>query len=127
MPRIRGTGSAVTVTTTSETVLATLPGISLTPSQPVDLIASIDFSTGTGVTAVTFKIERGTVAGGTAIATVGPIAIAASTRALFCLCGVDQQAAEVAGQQYVITATQAGATGNGTGNTIVLRGDWGYN
>jgi hypothetical protein len=125
MPRARGTASAVTLTTTTETVLATLPGIAPAIGQPIDLIASIDLTTGTAVTGVTFNIRRGTGITGTIVATIGPIAIAASTRGEFVLVGVDLTLPESANAQYVITGTQAAATGNGTANNVTIRADWG--
>jgi len=125
MPRQRGSSSAVTVTTTSETVVATLPGVAAGPSQPVDIEWALDFSTGTGVTAVTVKVERGTAAGGTVVQTFGPFAAAASTRIALSGSCTDAQAGEVSNQQYVVTATQAGATGNGTSNFGYIFAVWG--
>ncbi len=118
-----GVGSAVTVPTTSETVAATSGPVNADNVETgVALDATIDLSTGVGATAVTIKLERGTSAGGTAISkggTWGPFAVAASTRYSFNVQGVDFPGL-VAGQQYVVTVTQTGATGNGTVNTAVL-------
>ena len=124
MPRTRGNGSAVTVNTTTETVVATLPPVNVTAGQPVDIAWSMDHSTGTGVTGVTVNVRRGTTTGGTLVQAFGPFAEAASTRIDLAGQCVDTQNADVAGQQYVVTVTQAGATGNGTTNQAEIRADW---
>jgi hypothetical protein len=124
MPRTRATATGVTVTTTTETVVATLPPITAQAGQPVDLLADADLTTGTGVTAVTFNIRRGTTTSGTLVQAIGPVAASASTRIAQVVEAIDTQNSDIAGQQYVITVVQAGATGNGTANYGEIRADW---
>lgn len=125
MPRIRNSASAVNVVTTAETILVSTPGIAIPAAFPVDIIADLDFSTGTGVTGVTINVRRGPLVTSPLVGGVGPIAIAASTRGKFTFAITDTQAGEQAGLQYTVTIVQAAATGNGTGNLCYVRADWG--
>lgn len=124
MPRARTTGITASPAGAAETVIATLAGQSIPWNAPVDFVASVDLSAGTGVTGVTLKLERGTLAGGTVVATSGPAVVAASTRVTLTMAGTDTQASEEAGQQYVLTATCVGASGASTVNAVYLRADW---
>lgn len=124
MPRSRNTTTAVPVVTTAETALVTLPAITLQAGNAVDLLSELDFTTGASTTAVTIRVRRGVDTTGTVVATIGPIAAAASTRINLPIVTSDVQNVDVAGQQYTVTVQQTAATGNGTGNTNVVRADY---
>jgi hypothetical protein len=118
-----GVGTAVTVTTTAETVAATSAPCNVDNlATNVQLEASLDISVGAAGATVTIKLERGTAAGGTPITkggTWGPFAVSASTRYNFTVQGVDTPG-QSAGQQYVATVTVGSASGNSTVNVAVL-------
>lgn len=103
-----------TVTTTTETVVATVNGV-LVPGAGarVKLTGNCNLSTGTGVTAVTPRIRRGVDATGALVGEGDPVAAGASTQV-----GVDLDVTDTPGDSsaltYVFTVQQTGATGNGT-------------
>lgn len=106
--------TSVTVTTTTETILCTSPGISTNPGQVVRIVALTDFTSGGSTTALTVRIRRGSVVTGTlvgpqdAVQTTAGNTIARSAQA-------EDSPGEVSGQQYVLTIQQTGAVANGTG------------
>lgn len=116
--RIRSTAvtTNVTLTTTTETVIATLAGVA-TPSRDaiVRLKGWLQLTLGTLTTDVTLRIRRGTAITDTLVGEANAIAVpsAAGTIAEFNI-AVQDTPGEVAGQSYVLTAEQTGATGNGT-------------
>lgn len=110
---------AQTVTTTSETVIAT---IVVGTSGPNDVVmqAVCDLTLGASVTGVTLRVRRDSVTG----AVVGDpllwtMPVATVPRATMPFAAVDP-ARDCAGATYVLTVTQAGATGNGTVNFAQL-------
>lgn len=106
--------SAVTITTTTETVLCTLPGVTTSPGEVIRLVALADITSGTGTTAITVRFHRGLTVGGTlvgpqdAVQTTAGNTIARSAEA-------EDSPGEVVGLPYVLTAQQTAATGNGSG------------
>lgn len=122
MPRViaNAGGSGVTVTTTAETVIATVAGVTTTgPGETVDVHISGTFTTGAATTAVTFTCRRGTTVAGTAVGTAQAPNAAASTTIPYSFDFLDTPG-ELANQSYVVTATQTAATGNGNAvNSVV--------
>lgn len=118
-----GVGTAVTVTTTAETVAATLNGVNADNLETqVNLEANLDITIGTGGVTLTVKFERGTAAGGTTVskgATWGPFTVVAANRVNINAAAVDTPG-NVAGQSYVVTVTVGSASGNSTVNTATL-------
>lgn len=117
----------VTLTTTTETVVATLSNVdTYKPNESIRLRASAQLTTGTGTTTVTPRIRRnsvtGTVVNEANAVTVG--AAAGSTESFETQCD-DSFTGEVAGQTYVFTLEQTGATGNGTSLYGYLEADVG--
>jgi hypothetical protein len=91
-----------TVVTTAETIVATTPAISTpSPDTPVTISGVLSMTYGTGTTAVTVQVRRGTTVSGTLVGEANAW-------------NVTDTPGDVAGQSYVITVTQTGATANGT-------------
>lgn len=108
--------SGVSLVTTSETVIATLPplNISLDFAQ-ILLFWSFAYLAGTAATQLFINIRRGTGLTGTIINLSNnwdPTVVAASNY-MFAGNYGDVPGA-IAGQQYVLTAKQVSATGNGS-------------
>lgn len=111
-----------TLVTTAETVIATLTGVSTNqPGQQVGLRGLANITLGVGTTAVVMRIRRDSLAG----AVVGEV----QTEQIFSAAGStedhevyreDAGAGEFSGRTYVLTASQTGATGNGTVNNASL-------
>lgn len=105
-----------TITTTTETVAATVAGVSTPkPGVKVTLTATVQVTAGTGTTALTPRIRRGTDATGTLLGEGNPIqgGVAAGSTSTLTI-QVEDTPGEVAGQSYVVTVAQTGASGNGT-------------
>ena len=118
-------GTNVTLTTTSETVVVTSPVLVL-PADRVQLyiLAWGQLTTGTGTTTVTPRIRRGTTTGGTLIgeANAEQVKAAAGSTEPFLIALVDN-VTDLVSVQYVFTLQQAGATADGTflqGSMLVL-------
>lgn len=103
-----------TLTATTETVIMTLPGVSTNGAQDqVFVSGSMAVTAGTAATGVTVRVRRGTGITGTVIGTAEVDSVTAATTEPFPFDAFDTPG-EVAGQQYVVTAQQVAATGNGT-------------
>lgn len=124
MPRAEAQGTAIPGNLALESVVLTLPGITVQSGNPVDITGAVDVTEGTTGTAVTFRLRRGGDATGTIIATYGPVTLAAASRTVVPVAWRDTQNVDVAGQQYTLTMQQTGATVNGTANTAALRADF---
>jgi hypothetical protein len=120
MPRGRGTGTAINLNTTNETVVVTLPNVSTQAGNNVDLEGLIDITPGTGATGVVLRIRRGIDGTGPVVGSNVQPAVVAGTRAVETINASDQLPTDVAGQSYVLTAQQQAATGNGTVNSAYL-------
>lgn len=109
--------SSVTVTTTTETVVLTLPGVSTNGAQDqVFVSGSLAMLLGTAATTLTIRVRRGTGITGTVVGVAEvDTAIPAETDG-FPFDALDIPG-EVAGQAYVVTVQQASATGNGSVTT----------
>ena len=102
-----------TVVTTTETVVQLSPGFSTTyDGDAVMMTGTIDFTTGTGTTAVTVRCRRGNGITGTQVGVSEADTLAAGVSSPIGFDFVDFPGA-VAGQQYSITIQQTGATANG--------------
>lgn len=109
-----GTLTSTTVTTTTETVVATsLPVSTRGASEQVTITGWVDFTSGTGATALTLRVRRGTGITGTLVSNANAQTVTAGNTLDYDLVVVDTPG-EVAGQQYVLTVQQTAATGNGT-------------
>lgn len=103
-----------TVTTTTETVVATLSGLSTRdPGEVVTVTGTVQFTVGTGGTAVTPRIRRGSTASGTVVGEGNPVSATAADTVSVTI-QADDVPGEVAGQSYVLTVTQTAATGDGS-------------
>lgn len=109
-------GTNVTLTTTSETVIIS-SGPVTTPSQTsrVVILAYAQLTTGAATTTVTARIRRGTTTAGTLVGeanaeTIG--AAAGSTEPYFIV--LEEDRADTNTVEYSLTLTQVSATGNGT-------------
>jgi len=106
----------VTVTTTTETVAISSPEIKV-PFQTARLLvmAWAQVTTGTGATALTARIRRGTTTSGALVGEANAEtlkAAAGGTEPVFIIVQEDQ--AGVDSVQYSLTVQQTGATGDGT-------------
>jgi len=102
------------VTTTTETVVATLSGVNAPgPGATIRLTGTVQMTYGTATTAMTPRIRRGTDATGTLVGEGNPLTGAAGNTAPTTLEVVDTPG-EVANQSYVLTVQQTAATGNGS-------------
>jgi hypothetical protein len=106
----------IVLTTTTETVVVTSdPARPVFATSRVLIIAWGQLTTGVGTTGVTPRIRRGTTTSGTLIGEANnePVkAAAGSTEPFFIM--TTEQIGNVENVQYVLTLTQAGATGNGS-------------
>lgn len=115
--------AAVTASPTddAETVIATLPGVTVTfPSDKVAIQCVIDINWQAATTSVTFKIRRTGIAG-TVVATMveTPKAAAELTRGISSIAGVDAPG-DMANGAYVLTATCTTAGGASTVNAVAM-------
>src|SRR5579859_7563589 len=103
-----------TLTTTSETIVLSLPAISTNgPGDTVSIQGKFDITFGTGATGVIVRVRRGSTVSGTLIGDANTIsATAANTNDL--PFAVEDTPGEVAGQVYVVTVQQVAATANGS-------------
>lgn len=118
--------SAQTLTTTAETVVATLTGVSSKRAgQRVHLEGHINITTGTSTTAVVLRVRQDSLTG-TVVDTVETDSLAAAAagnpedhfiEADFAAGG------ELSLKTFVLTASQTGAAANGTVNLAALRAD----
>lgn len=117
-------GDNVTLTTTAETVVATLDGVATGRAANVRLYGWAQLTTGAATTTVTPRIRRGTAITGTLIDEGNPVTIGAAAGGTeeFSLNAVDE-ALDASGVSYVYTLQQAAATGNGTSLQASLRAE----
>jgi hypothetical protein len=117
--------SDTTLTTTAETVVATLTGVaSQRAGQQVRLHGQVNISTGTATTVVTLRIREDSLTG-TLVDELQADGIAAAVGA-----GEDHEivathtpTGELSGKTYVLTVAQTAATGNGTVNHASLEAE----
>lgn len=115
-----------TLVTTAETVVATVGGIDLPrPGVAVTVRGTAQLTTGTGTTAVTPRIRRGTAITDPLVGEANAVTIGAAAGGTeeFSLEVVDSPG-ELAGGSYVLTLQQTAATGNGTALQASLDAEW---
>ncbi len=106
--------AAVAVVAATETIIATLPGITVASAAPlIRLFGVLRMTTAALTTAVTLRIRRGTAITGALVGTADAVVEAASTLINLSTAGEDSPG-EVAGQQYVLTAQATGPAANGS-------------
>lgn len=120
MPRNRTQATGVAVATNVETVIATLPNVSLQGGQSIDLDGTVDITGGAGTTSVTLRIRRGVDATGALVGQPVQCNIAAGARDTRSIQATDSPPGDLAGASYVLTAQQTGGTANGTANSAYL-------
>lgn len=121
MPRVTTVSSAGggTITTTTETIIATIPGVTTTgPGQSVTLSVAGVLTTGASVNQLTYKCYRSATITGSPIGNNVVVAASASA-ATPVLAEFLDTPGELANQTYIITATQGAATGNGSAGATV--------
>lgn len=120
-PIVKAANAAgVTVVTTNETVAVVLAGISTEGGGDlVELEGNLEITTGAGTTAVIMRIERGSVAGGLQVISDAAVQVTAGNTVNLSINATDNPG-EVAGQSYVLTVLQSGATANGTVTQVQL-------
>lgn len=115
---------AQTVTTTSETVVASCPALPLdaVPSTPIRISGVVNITAGTGTTAVVVKIRQGNTVGGTqvGVSLTHTLAAGASGQIAF-----DLLDSSFISTGYCVTVTQTGASGNGTINDAAITAELG--
>lgn len=113
--------SAVTVTTTSETVLDTSDILTLAPlgGEGNRVHGVLNFTTGAGTTAVVVRVRQNTLTG-TVVGNAQTVTAAAAATLSIPYDVLDVGAASTPVQQYVVTIQQTAATGNGTGNQTTI-------
>lgn len=113
--------SAITIPTTSETVLATLGPFSenqAPPAQGVAFDGNINLTSGTGTTSVVVRVRSGSL--------TGPIIGVAQSQTVTAGQTINIPIAELdptlvqATAVYVVTVQQTAATGNGTVNRVIF-------
>lgn len=106
-----------------ETVVMTLPAITV-PAQTLVVIEGMyDLTTGATTTAVVVRCRRGAAVGGALVGTAITHTIGAAVSGSIAFQFSDTPG-EVSGQQYVITATQTGGTSNGVSIFGSLQATW---
>lgn len=105
-----------TITTTTETVIATLTGVSTSgPGRTVRLKGEVKMTTGTATTALTPRIRRDSLTGAiTHDATPEQVEVAAGLVESHDIVTGDTLAGEVFNATYVLTIQQTAATADGT-------------
>lgn len=124
MPRNRNSGTAVVINAAVETVIATLQGLTTKTGDAVDLEGVAQITTGTGTTALALQIRRGTTTAGVAVGSAFQLTAVAGNLYVV-TCQVTDNPPESQGLAYVLTASQTGATANGTANFCTLNALWG--
>lgn len=115
----------VNVPTTTETVVATLSGVSTPRKRDITLKGWVQLTNGTATTAVTPRIRRGTDATGTLVGEGNPVQIgtAAGSTEGYDIETIDP-GVDLSNATYVLTVQQTAATGNGTALQGELTASW---
>lgn len=117
-------GGSTPIVTTTETVIAQLSGVSTDRADAiVNLEAVAQVTWGTGTTAATLRVRRGVDATGTLVGSAVAEGMAAGATDDMEL-QVQDQPGEVAGQSYVLTVQQTGASANGTAQQSSLAANY---
>lgn len=109
-------GTDVVVNTTTETVVATLPGVTTGRKTTVTLEGWVQLTVGTATTGLTLRVRRGVDATGTLVGEANlEIVEGAAGSTEDHEINVQDPGVDLQGQTYVLTVQQTAATGNGTG------------
>lgn len=112
----------VTVGTTVETVIAVSPAISSPfPNVQVAIECSFEFTTGVGATSIIVRVRRDSLTGTIVYQSLSWPVAASANLPRPAIQTTDSLALDVASQLWVVTVTQAAATGNGTAQKIFTR------
>lgn len=111
--------SPTTLTTTAETVVATVSGVTTdSPDANVILEGAVEVTPGTSTTALVVKVKRGTTTGGTQVGKTVTQSVTAPNPG-----SVGIQVSDIPGEgafSYVVTVAQTGAAANGTVDAATL-------
>ena len=114
------TASAVADGGTTETVVLTLSGVTMTqPGDRIVLQGEVNISPGTSGTAVVVRVRRGTTTAGTLVGNAITHTLANPNSGTISI-EVTDSPGESAGLSYVITVQVTGAAANGTVNYAAL-------
>jgi hypothetical protein len=114
--------SAVTIVTTTETVIATLGPFNenqVAPAQGIAFDGNINMTVGTGGTAVTVRVRQGTAITGTLVGVAQAQTATAGNTINLPIGELDPTLIQV-NAQYVVTVQQTAASGNGTVNRVIF-------
>lgn len=105
-----------TVTTTTETVAVTISNVTPPRAGVTGVIRGfVEITTGTGTTALTVRVRRGTDTTGAVVGEGNPgqVQVAAGSTEVVDI-AVEDALGDVNNASYVVTVQQTGATGNGS-------------
>lgn len=115
--------AAVTITTTTETVIATVGPFNVNVpaaiGQGVMLDGSINLLVGTGATAAVIRVRSGSLTGAL-IGVAHTVTVTAGTTVELPIAELDAASLVVAGDTYVVTVQMTGASGNSTVNKVIF-------
>lgn len=113
--------SAVTIPTTTETVIATLGPFNENQlgGQGVALDGGINLTVGTGATLATVRVRKGIDITGTLIGVAQSTTVTAGAAVSLPICELDPTLVQV-GVTYVVTVQQTAASANGTVNRVMF-------
>lgn len=114
-----------TITTTTETVACTLPGVSTPGRRTVRIEGEAQVTTGAATTHLTPRIRRGTDITGTLIDEANAVSIGAAAGGTEPLqIAAEDENIDLANGTYVLTVQQTAATGNGTVLQASMSASW---
>lgn len=115
----------VTLVTTTETVIATLSGVSTPRKRDITLKGWAQITTGTNTTGVTLRIRRGTTTSDTLVgeANTEQVSAAAGSTEGHDVETIDP-GIDMAAGSYVLTAQLVAATANGASLQATLTASW---
>lgn len=118
---LTGAPSVTVVTTTTETIVATTPPVTLPVDNTIVLLAwYVDFTGGTAATAWTIRIRAGTLITSRQVFSSQAITITAGNVVFHSGSYADAGAGPAAGLVYSLSIQQTAATGNGTVGVLGL-------
>lgn len=105
--------ATVTVTTTTETSACTLTGVNAEAGQVVRIEFAAQMTSGTGTTAITVRVRRGSGTGGALVGPANALTATAGNTSILTY-QVEDSPGAVAVFPYSVTVQQTGATANGS-------------
>ena len=114
--------SGVALVTTAETTVLSISNVNTGGAEgTVMIMGSVYVAAGAGTTDIYVKVYRGATTAGPIIGTILDQTVAAGSSHVIPFDIVDNPG-EVAGQEYIVTVTQIGATGNGDVHLVTASG-----